>query len=54
MGEVIAFDCINAQSKGLLLWRSLTQWLGGMGIIMLGMLILSRLLGGGTTLHVPN
>lgn len=47
MGEAIAFDCINAQSKGLLLWRSLTQWLGGMGIIMLGMLILSRLLGGG-------
>jgi trk system potassium uptake protein TrkH len=47
MGEVVAFDCINAQSKGLLLWRSLTQWLGGMGIIMLGMLILSRLLGGG-------
>ena len=47
MGKSIAFDCINAQSKGLLLWRSLTQWLGGMGIIMLGMLILSRLLGGG-------
>ncbi len=47
MGEAIAFDCINAQSRGLLLWRSLTQWLGGMGIIMLGMLILSRLLGGG-------
>ena len=47
MNEIVAFDCINAQSKGLLLWRSLTQWLGGMGIIMLGMLILSRLLGGG-------
>ena len=47
MGQPIVFDCINAQSKGLLLWRSLTQWLGGMGIIMLGMLILSRLLGGG-------
>ncbi len=47
MGEAVAFDCINSQSKGLLLWRSLTQWLGGMGIIMLGMLILSRLLGGG-------
>ncbi len=47
MNEIVAFDCINSQSKGLLLWRSLTQWLGGMGIIMLGMLILSRLLGGG-------
>ena len=43
----VPLDCINSQSKGLLLWRSMTQWLGGMGIIMLGMLILSRLLGGG-------
>ncbi len=43
----IVDDCIYSQSKGLLLWRSMTQWLGGMGIIMLGMLILSRLLGGG-------
>jgi trk system potassium uptake protein TrkH len=40
-------DCIGAQPRSLLLWRSLTQWLGGMGIIMLGMLILSRWLGGG-------
>ena len=40
-------DCIAAQSRSLLLWRSLTQWLGGMGIIMLGILILSRYLGGG-------
>ena len=47
---VVVDDCINAQNKGLLLWRSFTQWLGGMGIIMLGMLILSRVLGGGMTL----
>ncbi len=40
-------DCIAAQPRGLLLWRSLTQWLGGMGIIMLGILIISRFLGGG-------
>ncbi len=40
-------DCIAAQPRSLLLWRSLTQWLGGMGIIMLGILIISRLLGGG-------
>ena len=40
-------DCIAAQPRSLLLWRSLTQWLGGMGIIMLGILILSRYLGGG-------
>jgi len=43
-------DCINAQPRGLLLWRSLTQWLGGMGIIMLGMLLLARILGGGMSL----
>lgn len=43
-------DCINSQPRGLLLWRSLTQWLGGMGIIMLGMLLLARVLGGGMSL----
>ena len=43
-------DCINAQPKGLLLWRSLTQWFGGMGIIMLGMMLLSRVIGGGMAL----
>jgi trk system potassium uptake protein TrkH len=43
-------DCINAQPRGLLLWRSLTQWFGGMGIIMLGMMVLSRIIGGGMAL----
>ncbi len=43
-------DCIAAQPRSLLLWRSLTQWLGGMGIIMLGMLLLSRWLGGGMSI----
>ena len=43
-------DCINAQPQGLLLWRSLTQWLGGMGVVMLGMLVLSRIIGGGMAL----
>ena len=43
-------DCINSQPRGLLLWRSLTQWLGGMGIIMLGMMVLSRIIGGGMAL----
>ncbi len=43
-------DCINSQPRGLLLWRSLTQWLGGLGIIMLGMLLLARVLGGGMSL----
>lgn len=43
-------DCINNQPKGILIWRSLTQWLGGMGIIMLGLMLLSRVLGGGMAL----
>ncbi|RJV01554.1 MAG: TrkH family potassium uptake protein [Candidatus Poseidoniales archaeon] len=43
-------DCINAQPQGILIWRSLTQWLGGMGIIMLGLMLLSRVLGGGMAL----
>ena len=42
-------DCINAQPKGFPR-RSLTQWLGGMGIIMLGLMLLSRVLGGGMAL----
>jgi len=29
------FTSIETQEMGLLLWRSMTQWLGGMGIIML-------------------
>ncbi len=43
-------DCINSQPRGVLLWRSLTQWLGGMGIIMIGMALLARILGGGMSL----
>lgn len=46
----VTVDCINSQPRGILLWRSLTQWLGGMGIIMLGMLVLARMLGGGMAL----
>ena len=36
--------------KSLLLWRSQTQWLGGMGIIVLATIIFSRLFGGGIQL----
>jgi len=46
--EVI--DCIGSQPRSLILWRSVSQWLGGMGVIMLGLLILSQALGGGMTL----
>jgi trk system potassium uptake protein TrkH len=37
------FTNIDIQYKGLLIWRSLTQWLGGMGIIMLFVALLPLL-----------
>ena len=39
---------IEALPKGLLFWRSLTQWLGGMGIIVFSLALLP-LLGGGAS-----
>jgi trk system potassium uptake protein TrkH len=41
---------IEAVPKSLLFWRSLTQWLGGMGIVVLAMAILPRLSVGGQQL----
>ena len=41
---------IEAEPAALLLWRSLTQWLGGMGIIVLGIAILPKLAIGGMQL----
>ncbi len=38
-GATILQD-IESQQRGLLFWRSLTHWLGGMGIIVLGLAIL--------------
>ena len=46
----VADDCIGSQNNSLILWRSVSQWVGGMGVIMLGLLILSRVLGGGMSL----
>ena len=43
-------DCIGSQNRSILVWRSVSLWLGGMGVIMLGLLILSRVLGGGMSL----
>ena len=43
-------DCVGSQKRSLLLWRSLSQWIGGMGVIMLGLLIFSKALGGGMAL----
>ncbi len=37
------FTDIDGQYQGLLIWRSLTQWLGGMGIIMLFVALLPLL-----------
>ena len=42
---------IEAVSKGLLFWRSLIQWLGGMGIIVLSVAILPFLGIGGMQLY---
>ena len=36
--------------RAILLWRSITQWLGGMGIIVLALMILPALRVGGTSL----
>jgi len=41
---------IEALPHGILFWRSFTQWLGGMGIILLGIAILPRLAVGGMQL----
>jgi len=37
----------NSVPKSLLLWRSITAWVGGLGIIVLFMVFLSKLLGAG-------
>ena len=42
---------IEALPEGILLWRSLTQWLGGMGIILLSIAILPFLGVGGMQLY---
>ncbi len=42
---------IEIMSKGMLLWRSLIQWLGGMGIIVLSVAILPFLGVGGMQLY---
>ena len=41
---------IEGEPPALLLWRSLTHWLGGMGIIVLGIAILPKLAVGGMEL----
>jgi trk system potassium uptake protein len=41
---------IASHGRAILFWRSLTQWLGGMGIIVLALAVLPRLSGGGRAL----
>jgi len=41
---------VEAQPAAVLLWRSLTHWLGGMGIIVLGIAVLPKLAVGGMEL----
>ena len=50
-GATILTD-IEALDKGILFWRSLTQWIGGMGIIVLAVAILPILGIGGMQLFV--
>ncbi|MCI0455633.1 MAG: TrkH family potassium uptake protein [Gemmataceae bacterium] len=45
------FTDVEANPKSLLFWRSLSQWLGGMGIIVLGVAILPLLGVGGMQLY---
>ena len=45
-------DNIEAMPHGLLFWRSITQWLGGMGIIVMSLAILPLLGIGGMQLFV--
>jgi len=46
------FTDIEAVPKGILFWRSITQWIGGMGIIVLSLAILPMLGIGGMSLFI--
>jgi trk system potassium uptake protein TrkH len=48
-GATVLTD-VESQVRSLLFWRSLTQWLGGMGIIVLAIAILPKLAVGGRQL----
>ncbi len=43
-------DDVEVLGYGILIWRSMTQWLGGMGIIALFVAVLPRLRGGSSNL----
>ncbi len=50
--SILSGDQIEGLSNGLLFWRSMIQWLGGMGIIVLSLVILPVLGIGGMQLFV--
>ncbi len=50
-GATILTD-IEAAPKGVLFWRSITQWIGGMGIIVLSLVLLPILGIGGISLFI--
>ena len=53
-GSTVIFNLENL-SEGILIWRSLLQWLGGIGIIVLAMAILPTLqIGGMQLLHMEH
>ncbi len=53
-GSTVIFDLENL-SEGILVWRSLLQWFGGIGIIVLAMAILPTLqIGGMQLLHMEH
>jgi trk system potassium uptake protein len=47
----VLIEGVEAVGKGLLLWRSLMQWLGGMGIVVLFVAVLPALGVGGKVLY---
>ncbi|MFP8952709.1 TrkH family potassium uptake protein [Natrialbaceae archaeon A-arb3/5] len=47
---VMADISFDTHSRAMLMWRQLTQWLGGMGIIVLAVAILSQMAVGGAQL----
>lgn len=47
---LIAYEGIDAVSRGILFWRSMMQWIGGMGIVVLFVAILPMLGFGGKVL----
>jgi trk system potassium uptake protein TrkH len=48
--EVETGDYLDTYTHSIFLWRSLIQWLGGMGIIVLSVVILARIFGAGMQL----